>query len=119
MLKDSLKISKFKSNKHKYLQLKNKHKICISVGTNHKGLAVQQKFLSKLKKNSLISESNVNENFINLFKDKTISYSTYMYILNKVYGYKFNLDNDDLLKLFTEWSIESGIYSKERFFLHF
>ena len=47
MLKDSLKISKFKSNKHKYLQLKNKHKICISVGTNHKGLAVQQKFLPK------------------------------------------------------------------------
>ena len=79
------------TNKHKYYQVINKKKSCLTINSNFE--------LFPNLKNPLLFELTDKKNF---------SYSSYLY-LSKKYSSSSLFDNNNIKKLAIEWSIESGL----------
>ena len=98
-----------KSNKGIIFQQKNKNKIILTLKTTTKFLMNKKKFL--LSKNL--------ENCLKKFQYNKIKYSTLFFILKKQATILYNSKGaeKETIQLFTEWSLESGIYNSTK--LHF
>ena len=96
-----LKILTSKSNKSLRVQLENKSRICLNINKSSFIKSETTEFKAKI---------------ISLYNNNTISYKTYRYLLNRSYPLNyFNIIEEDSYKLFTEWAVEGGIYTKKSF----
>jgi hypothetical protein len=100
-----------KSNKGIVFQQKNKNKIILTLKTNNRFLNHNKKFL--LSKNV--------ENCLKRFQLNQIKYSTLLFVLQKQTTFLSNKKKSEkeTIQLFTEWSLESGIFNKENFHFNY
>ena len=100
-----------RSNKGILFQQKNKNKIILTLKTNNK-------FLSHNKK--ILLSKNV-ENYLKRFQSNQIKYSTLFFILKKQTTFLSNKKESEkeTIQLFTEWSLEAGIYNSKNFHFNY